>query len=563
MRQNGRRWLRNLSMAVFVAGTLTVGHAQEQKTPGGQTTAKAPSAAIQYTAAELPEAPLAEFPSFGDKAIRLPLSLQEAIRIALRNNLEIQGKQYDRSIARRRIVIERAVFDPLFDMSFSYSDNREPTVSPLDFDPTNPILGVRVNPFDITTLRTGLRGTTLLGTSYQISAAESRSDSPEASLFALNPRYVSRAEVTVAQPLLKGGWYKTASANLRISKNNRFLNETEFRLTAIDTVFNVVSAYWDLVFAHDNYRSKTNALQLAIDQLRIDRQRYEAGAIARIELINPESQLARRKTEFDTAEMLYESTRDHLLDSMNYTGKASLKHLWELRDEKSPYENILVLPSSGPVAELLEYDRDQALTTAFELREEYKGVALQLKNQGILIEVARNRLLPSLDLSATWTQLGLSDSFNSSTDSVGRGKFYDWQVGVTLEVPLMYRGPLSEYSNAKDEYAQLVVQQQSLENTIVIDVDQAIRNIKDSYRRVRNLDREVELQQALLQAERQKLAAGRSIPYTVSQIENDLVDIQSQSIRATTNFEKFRAAYRRAVGTLLDDYATALEEDSE
>ena len=559
MTQSGRRRLRSVLLTLSAAGVLLGAHAQEQ-TSEGQATAGTSPDAIQYTPAELPTEPLPEFPSFADKRIRLPLSLEDAIRIAVRNNLEIRVEQYDRSIARRRVVIERAVFDPLFDMSFSYADNREPTVSPLDFDPTNPVLGVRVNPFDVTTLRTGLRGTTLLGTSYQISAAESRFDSPEASLFALNPRYASRAKVTVAQPLLKGGWYKTVSANLRISRNNRFLTDSEFRLTATNTVYNVVSTYWNLVFAHDNYRSKTNALQLAIDQLRIDRQRHEAGAIARIELINPESQLARRKTEFDTAEMLYESTRDNLLDQINYTGKASLKRLWELRDEKSPYQNILVLPSSSPEAELLEYDRNQALATAFELREEYKVLALELKNRGIVIEVARNQLLPSLELSATWTQLGLDDNLRGSVDSVGRGRFYDWQVGVTLEVPLMYRGPLAEYSNAKDEYTKLVVEQQSLENTIVIEVDQAIRNLKDSYRRVRNLGREVELQEALLQAERQKLAAGRSIPYTVSQIENDLVDVQSQAIRATTNFEKFRAAYRRAVGTLLDDYATALDD---
>lgn len=510
--------------------------------------------AITYTPAKLPQEGLGEFPGFEDKAIRLPLSLTDAVRIAIRNNLDIEIEVYNRQIARRRIIIERALFDPIFNLAFTYGDNREPTVSPLDFDPLEPILGVEVNPFDVTTIQSGLRGTTLLGTSYQVSVSESRFDSPEASLFSLNPRYSTRGEVTVTQPLLRGGWYNTNSANIRIARNNLRVSQSQFRLTAINTIFNVVSAYWDLVFTNEDYKSKANALGLAIDQLRIDRQRERAGAIARVDLITPESQLAQRKTDFDAAITRFENARDQILFLMNYTGKNSLKRLWKLKDEKSPFENILVLPTDKSKPELVVYDRNESLNKAFALREEYRQIESQMKSQEIVVEVARNRLLPGLDLSATWTQLGLGEDFQESLQSTDSGRYHDWLVGVTLELPLTYRGPLNDLRNARDENRKLMVQQHNLENAIVLEVDQSIREIRESYRTVQNLRHEVELQGALLQAEKARLAVGRSIAYNVSQIENDFVEIQTQAIRAETNFEKFKAAYQRAVGTLLESY---------
>lgn len=558
--------LSRTASLVAILGMLSASAAAQdasKASPGPESGSRKGRRKIQYTPAKLPEEGLGEFPGLEDKKVRLPLSLKDAVRIAVRNNLDIQVESYNREIARRQIIIERAVFDPFFNLAFTYADNREPTVSPLDFDPLNPVLGVRVNPFDVTTLRSAIRGTTLLGTSYQVSLAQSRFNSPEASLFALNPRYSTRAEVTLTQPLLRGGWYSTNSASIRIAKNNLRLSQKQFELTAITTVFNVVSAYWDLVFAHQNYRSKASALQVAMDQLRMDRQREAVGAIASIDLVNAESQVATRKTELDQAITLFENSRDTLLVQMNYTGKRSLKKLWELKDEKSPFENILIIPTTPPKPGLVEYDRDQSLRAAFARRLEYDSIELQLKNQEILVGVARNRLLPALDFTATWTQLGLDQNAADSFDTLGSGRFYDWQVGLTLDVPLSYRGPLSELRNARDEYRKLVVQKRNLENTIVVEVDQAIRNLKESYRAVQNLRHEVELQEALLEAEQAKVAAGRSIAYAVSLIRNDLLDIQAQENLAETNFEKFQAAYARSVGTLLDEYGVILVDDED
>ena len=62
-----------------------------------------------------------------------------------------------------------------------------------------------------------------------------------------------------------------------------------------------------------------------------------------------------------------------------------------------------------------------------------------------------------------------------------------------------------------------------------------------------------------MRAERSKLQAGTSDIFTVSQIENDLVDVRARELRAETDFEKGKAEYEKAVGTLLEKFGVVLE----
>lgn len=497
-------------------------------------------------------------PGFEDHGVLLELSLEDAVRTALRNNVQVKVEELNRQISRRSIIIERAIFDPYFNVGFSHAKNRSPTVSPFEIGSTT-FVGVEVNPFERTGLDAGLRGTTLLGSTYEVKITETRGDNPEASLFSLNPQYGTGVEVNLTQPLLKNAWFDYNSANIRIARNNKLLSDEQYELTSIQMVYDVVTAFWELVFAHEDYLAKVNALQLAEDQLRIDRRRVQAGTMAEIDLATSESQVARRKTELDEAMSVLETARDDLLYRMNYTGVQSLKRLWNAGRATSPFSAVLVVPSTEPEIEALEPERTASLESAFANRPEYVRAKLDIENQAINVASARNELLPSLDLNAGWTQSGLDENARRSIDRLVTGRFYDWVVGVQFEVQIPYRGRLSNYRNTRDALRQLELQQRDLENLIVIEVDQAIRELEFSYRAVQNLADEVRLQEAVLRAERSKLQAGTSDIFTVSQIENDLVDVRARELRAETDFEKGKAEYEKAVGTLLEKFGVVLE----
>jgi outer membrane protein TolC len=168
------------------------------------------------------------------------------------------------------------------------------------------------------------------------------------------------------------------------------------------------------------------------------------------------------------------------------------------------------------------------------------------------MEVAKNALLPSLDVTGGWTQLGLESSFDESISEMASGRYYGWLAGVEFSVPLSNRGPRSLYRNARDEIGRLKYQKMQIENQIVLEVDQAIRKIESLRREASSLDERIRLQQELLQAERLKMEVGTSILYLVNVIANDLVDNVTQALRVKADLQIARAELLRATGTILD-----------
>jgi outer membrane protein TolC len=233
--------------------------------------------------------PAEDLPGLEEKKVRLELSLQVAVGIALKNNLDQRIGLLNRQIASRDVVIQRAVFDPYFNLDFTQSKNRDPTVNQLDLDPLNPITEVAVNPTNNQTYTAGIGGSTLFGTTYQLSLVENRFDSPETAVFSLNPRYSSTLRATITQPLLKNAWYAVNSANTRLAQNSLGAAGAQYTLSVMNTIYAVINAYWELVFAHRNYQAKIRASDLAQEQLRMDRQKVRVGTLPRMTTRSPYS----------------------------------------------------------------------------------------------------------------------------------------------------------------------------------------------------------------------------------------------------------------------------------
>jgi outer membrane protein TolC len=494
----------------------------------------------------------------------LRLSLADSVRMALESNLQIRISRVDDRIRQREVIVAKSFFDPLFTLGGSYAKNRDPTVSVLDVGTGIPSQEVAVNPSDAGSYSVGLSGDWLIGTQYDLELSQVEVDRPatsEGGIISLNPVTTTRAAADVRQPLLRGAW-DVNTAEIRIAYNTARVSRDEVERIAMQTVYEVERAYWELAFANQNLEAKIKALDVTSENLENVKKKYAVGTLAAIDVTTAESQVALRKVELEEAKLLLATNRDNLLDLVNYSGERSLKERWEGREE-GPYDSMTVVCASEIDLSSQPLDRDQALTLAFGRRPEYRQIALNLKSQEIRAETARNDLLPSLDLLGRWAQLGLEEDFDGSYDELGSGRYYDWFVGVEFSVPLSNRGNRSRYQNARAEAHKLRLQRSDLENQIVLEVDQTIREIRSLEQRVADLDERVRLQRLLLDAERRKLEVGKSIAYTVSTIENDLVDNFTQALRAKANLQIAKARYRMVTGTILDEHQILVEGDVE
>lgn len=485
------------------------------------------------------------------RELRIDLSLQDAIRMALENSLDIHVSRLDDRQRSREIVVAQAIFDPFFNMGTTYGKNRDPSASFID-NPTRQ--GVSVSPSENTSYYGSITGKYALGTQYELRLQQSERDRPtlDPNFTFLNPLTETSAIASLRQPLLKDGWYSVNTADIRIAENNYRISKEELELTIIDVVFRTEQAYWELAFAAKNLEAKQKALSVTMDNLENVRKKQQIGTLAAIDVTTAESQLALRRAELEEAELLHENSRDVLLNTVNYTRDRSLKDLWEAGSRIAPYDNMEVHCTSSPSMAPPDLTRNKAIASAFARRPEYRRLELFVRNQQIRMDVAKNSLLPSLDVIGQWTQQGLEQTFVDSYSEMGTGKYYNWLIGVEFSIPLSNRGPRSQYRNARDELRKLKLDKLDAENQIVLEVDQALRRIESLRRKVRDLDNRVRLQMELVKAERIKLEVGKSIAYAVSVIENDLVEDAALALRAKADLQVARAELHRAAGNLLE-----------
>ena len=498
-------------------------------------------------------------PQASESDIELELSLQQAVEMGLARNFDIRVARLESHIRHRQMIIQQAVFDPLLTASANYSKNRRASASILDLGIGNALPYARVSPFEATGFSTGLRGRTLLGTSYSLIVNESGFDRPLAQgIYGFNPVEEASVRLSATQPLLKGAWYPYNNAGIQIAENNRELAAHDLEAAINTLVFNIESAYWQLVFSTRNIEAKQNSLKVAAENVEKARKEEAAGTQAKIYVVTIEGQHARRKVELNDASLLLENARDDLLELLQYKGE-SLKKIWEEGGRKGSFEGIRVQPVTEPAGQELVPDRGASLSAAFGQRPDYRRFAVQLENQKELVELARNERLPRLDVQATWAQYGLDDSFDGAFSSLSTGNFYGWTIGLQFEVPLSSRGLDNSYEMARDRYQQLQWQRLQAENAIIVEVDQSIRRLKSLVRKLEYLQDLVRLKETEFEAERRRLAAGLSIPFTVNTIENELIDIQTQSLQARTNLEATRAQYFSVTGGLLKRYNIRLD----
>ncbi|MGQ9591606.1 MAG: TolC family protein [Planctomycetota bacterium] len=480
--------------------------------------------------------------------------------MAVENNLNVRVSKIDEDVRKRDVEAARGIFDPSLNLGTTYAKNREPTASIL-YVPGVTTIGL--NKFETLSYYGSISGTHLLGTRYELRVAQSERDNPTVNktFTLLNP--IAQTQVTAAlrQPLLKGAWYTVNTADVRIAENTARLAREQLELVVIDTVFRVEEAYWNLLFATKNLEAKEKTLEVTLANLENVRRKRQVGTLAAIDVTTAESQVALRRAEVEEAKLLAENARDELLNLVNYTGDRSLKELWEDGTRRLPFDEIQLNPTTPPEFAGPPADRHEALSLAFSRRPEYRQLDLNLLNDEIRLSVAKNALLPSLDVIGQWTQAGLQDSLAESWDELGTGRYYSWFAGVEFSIPIPNRGPRNAYRNAQDSIRRTRLQRMDLENRIVLEVDAAIRTIASLRRKVAELEERVRLQSELLQAERVKLEAGKSIPYTVSVIENDLVADQTNALRANADLQRAIAEFHRATGTLLERHRIQVVSD--
>lgn len=215
---------------------------------------------------------------------------------------------------------------------------------------------------------------------------------------ALNTNF--RAQLT--QHLLQGFGFAPNTRFIQIAKNNREISDVAFRLQITTTVDQIENMYWDLVFAYENVRVQKEQLAFAQKTLSDNQKQVEIGTLAPIEVVRAQSTVASNQQTLTVALTNLQLQQLLMKNALSRTLVDPA-----LADAEVIPTSIMELPAQEAVVPTQDLVND-----ALGHRPELAEARINLSNTEISNKAVRSALLPTVDLFAYYGGSGLGGSAN-------------------------------------------------------------------------------------------------------------------------------------------------------
>jgi outer membrane protein len=220
----------------------------------------------------------------------------------------------------------------------------------------------------------------------------------------LSPILNSGFKATLTQHLLQGYGFASNTRFIRIAKNNRELSDVAFRLQIITSVDQIENMYWDLVYAYENQRVKEESLTFSQKTLSDTKKQVEIGSLAPIESVRAQSTVAADQQALTVARtnlQLQQLVMKNALSRTLHDPALASAEVIPTSTMEVP-ENEQIQPTEDLVNEALRH-RPELVESRITLN------SVELSNKAV-----RSALLPTLDLFAYYGGLGVGGSQNAS-----------------------------------------------------------------------------------------------------------------------------------------------------
>ena len=403
------------------------------------------------------------------------------------------------------------------------------------------------------------------GTLLNVTFNNSRLTSNSTRTF-LVPQLNSNFLIQGRQHLLEGMSLASNRRFITIAKNNREIADEAFRQQVIFTVTQIETIYWNLVTTYEDEKAKERALASAQQLEANNRKQVQAGTIAQIEIVNAQAQEAASQQALITSQTNLQLQQLLMKNAIT-------------RNENDPVlANAGVIPTDRiqlPPSEPVVPTQD-LVNQALQHRPELAQARIDLSNRTISKRAARNALLPTVDLVANYGGTGLAGALNPNFTSTGtlgppnNGGYFDaltastshptYFAGVSVNIPIRNRAAQADQIRSELEYRQAEVRLQQLENTIAIDVRNAQFAVQQNRAAVDAALKAREYATQSLDAEQKKLTQGLSTTYNVLTQMSNVSTAESNLVNAMSNYESSKLQLDIVTGRTLETLGINIED---
>lgn len=473
------------------------------------------------------------------------LSLDDALRIALKNNLDLVSASYVPELAEQDVNSQLSTFDAGFQTYYDRAISERPATQ------LSTVTGSETDQINI-----GVQQNLRMGADYTVGFATTKSLQTGPNVTAPGS-YFSGLFLQMNLPLLNGFGTQVTTEQLVLARNDLEISKTDLEQQAETTMEIVEGAYWDVVAAREALRIAVFSLQRAEDLLELNQKKVEVGTLAPIEITQAEAGVASQEEGVIVAEATLQDAEDEL------------RRLLAIPDS-DPMWNQEIMNSTRPVFETSDINVEEAILIALSERASVRSAEQTVENRMLNERNARRQVRHNLDFTAQYNPQGVSlDSpgfqdplgnifpeesadIGESIARIGNGDVYNWSARVTYSVPIGNRAAKATYARARISRERSQTDLENAEQTVRVEVRRSARAVESGIKRVQAARKNVELQQKKLDAEQKKFANGMSTSFEVLTFQNDLADAELSEIRARLDYIKAVAALERAKGTLLE-----------
>lgn len=326
-------------------------------------------------------------------------------------------------------------------------------------------------------------------------------------------------------PLLRGLMINPERAELQRSELANPLAEIKIAQTRQGLFLAAAYQFWEWVSAAKLVDVQKRALAVAEVRYKQMEERAKAGVIAPIDVTEAGQEVHRRREVAIAARRLLEQEQFKLSMFLWDNGSPTIP----------PIDRVPEFPPAGrlPTPEDIMAHK----LAAMEERPEVKELDVEAKINNIDLALAKNNLLPSLDLEA-------APARSPEKFVLGLG----YRFGVELRIPLMQRRGRGEVLQAQGQAERLVMAQQYRENQVLVDVDNAFSAIERARERIEEAVQALRLVEIVEEGERYRFSVGASSVLFVNLRERNTIDSENQVIRAKAEYYKALAQYQWAIG---------------
>ncbi len=379
-------------------------------------------------------------------------------------------------------------------------------------------------------------------------------------LFSIDPYTTGYLDLQVTQNLLYGFGSAVNGRNIRVQKNNIKVTNLQFKQQVATTVSAVLNLYWDLVEFWEDVRARQRELAAAQQLLDNNRKQAEAGTLAPIEVTRAEAQVYVSQQDLLVSQTNLLQQETVLKNAISRNGIANS----DLIDAHVIPLDTITIPARDETPPV-----EQLVQEALMNRSEIAQSRLNIDSDKLNLVGIKNALKPTLQAFAELTNNGLTGpitALGEQTPGVAylaggygnllaqmfRRNYPNYTAGIALNIPLRNRAAQSDYVTSELELRQSELGLQQNINQVRVDVQNAVIGLQQARARYAAALKASALQQETLEADQKRLALGASTAYQIVLDQQNVASAESSQVQALASYSHARIGLDQALGRTLE-----------